>query len=125
MPWSELVCCMQFLTRTSEWQMDRAQRAHWTRIARDLRLPIEAVVAVHLDMPMATCKQRVMARASHKTLPATPQSLGIIERFSHTFEPPEQDEGFCAVLRVTPAFRPPVLNALMSSKQVLYSPPYE
>mmetsp|Transcript_40210 Transcript_40210/g.95455 ORF Transcript_40210/g.95455 Transcript_40210/m.95455 type:complete len:99 (-) Transcript_40210:456-752(-) len=92
--------------------MDQTQRAHWTRIARDLRMPIQAVAAVHVDVPMETCKQRVMARTSHKTLPPTRESLGIIERFRSTFEPPRTDEGFCAVLHVSPSKPCAALDAL-------------
>ena len=45
------------------------QRAHWLAIAVDAGLPAVAVVAVLLQVSNLTCKERVMLRSGHPTLP--------------------------------------------------------
>jgi hypothetical protein len=46
------------------------------------------------------CKERVLSRPGHRTLPATRDSLPIVDRFFSSFQRPTINEGFGAVLTV-------------------------
>ena len=59
--------------------MDREQRAHWLQAAFECRVPSSGVVAVVLTEAVSTCKQRVMSRKNHPTLPPVQSSLGIVD----------------------------------------------
>jgi len=53
------------------------------------RQPPIALV-VHLVADAALAKKRVLGRKGHQTLPAVPESKGIVDRFAREFEPPTQ-----------------------------------
>lgn len=80
--------------------IDEGQRAQWIRLAHEFGTP--RVYAVHLQVPLEVCKERVMSRTGHKTLPASRESMGIVERFASTLVPPYPGEGFVHVTRVQP-----------------------
>ena len=84
----------QLLRRGKKVCVDRcnhtnAQRDLWLGLcgAADPRL---ASLVVVLDCPSKVAKKRVASRAGHATLPATPASAGIVDRFAKEFEKPNQ-----------------------------------
>ena len=66
-------------TSVDRGNVDREQRAHWLQAAFECRVPSSGVVAVVLTEAVSTCKQRVMSRKNHPTLPPLQSSLGIVD----------------------------------------------
>jgi predicted kinase len=75
---------------------DRAQRAHWVKLAAQHRA---VAVALFLHVPAAVCKRRVMARVGHPTLGPSAESLRVIDRFGKMLVPPVESEGFAFVVQ--------------------------
>ena len=48
-------------------------------------------LVLHLDEDVETCKQRVLQRKNHKTLPPVPASKAVVDDFQRKFEEPSQD----------------------------------
>ena len=46
---------------------------------------------LHLDADVETCKQRVLQRKNHKTLPPVPASKAVVDDFLRKFEEPSQE----------------------------------
>ena len=46
---------------------------------------------LHLDEDVETCKQRVLQRKNHKTLPPVPASKAVVDDFQRKFEEPSQE----------------------------------
>ena len=76
------------------------QRSYWLGIADSLGLTEENIVALALDVPIEVCKERVMSRSGHKTLPAVPSSMPVVDRLFSLREKPTTGEGFGAVITV-------------------------
>ena len=48
-------------------------------------------LVLHLDADVETCKQRVLQRKNHKTLPPVPASKAVVDDFQRKFEDPAQE----------------------------------
>ena len=48
-------------------------------------------LVLHLDADVETCKQRVLQRKNHKTLPPVPASKAVVDDFQRKFEDPSQE----------------------------------
>jgi predicted kinase len=84
---------------------DAAQRQHWLTIAERFRGSAKvSVVAVLFNTPMNECKQRVMNRRDHPTLPPNDNSIKIVERFRGLLKPPVRAEGFDLILEAESDF---------------------
>ena len=101
---------------------DVSQREHWIKIAQRYssrrKQQVQArdrfahrvggsdskcngkirVVAVFVNTPLEECKQRVMRRREHPTLPPTRESVQVVERFRRLLKPPRKSEGFDVVM---------------------------
>ncbi len=64
--------------------VDPVQRAHWIRMADQYRTQTRNVrkICIYLYTPLNVCKERILTRQNHPTLPADEKSLSILERFS-------------------------------------------
>jgi predicted kinase len=80
--------------------IDQVQRSHWLGIARKLRMPENSIACLSFNVPLAVCKERVMSRKGHRTLPAERSSLDVVHRFFSTRVAPSKNEGFGAVVNV-------------------------
>lgn len=69
----------------------RLQRRVWLELAKDYEV---GAACIWLDIPEATCGDRVLQRFGHRTLPPEDKSLEVISGFAQRFEPPMEAEGF-------------------------------
>jgi predicted kinase len=79
--------------------IDPSQRAVWLDLAR--QAGVGRVFCLYLAFPPELCKDRIMRRANHPTLPPTRESAIVVDGFLADFIPPLREEGFAQVLRVT------------------------
>ena len=96
--------CEQALRAGSSVIIDRtnidvSQRATW--VGMGARFHLQHIECLRLDMPVAVCKQRVLDRVGHETLPATAASLAIVDRFLNDLVPPIREEGFSRMHTLT------------------------
>eukprot|EP01006_Ploeotia_vitrea_P040015 TRINITY_DN66396_c7_g1_i3.p1 TRINITY_DN66396_c7_g1~~TRINITY_DN66396_c7_g1_i3.p1 ORF type:complete len:560 (-),score=394.33 TRINITY_DN66396_c7_g1_i3:193-1872(-) len=75
--------------------IDYWQRSHFIRIAQ--QLGVRSVHCVFLDMPVSLCKQRVVSRTDHPTLPPIRDSVFVVDNFRRSFMPPVLNEGFDSI----------------------------
>jgi hypothetical protein len=66
----------------------------WLALAAQCGLPQSAVGAVLLHADAQLCKQRVLERVGHKTLPAKESNLHVVDNFVRQLERPNPSEGF-------------------------------
>lgn len=76
--------------------IDPAQRAHWVRMAA--AHGCSRVLCVWLRTPAGVCRDRVLRREGHETLPPTHDSVRVVDLFLRSFVPPVEEEGFDEVL---------------------------
>eukprot|EP00050_Salpingoeca_kvevrii_P012878 m.25390 g.25390 ORF g.25390 m.25390 type:complete len:426 (-) comp4426_c0_seq1:170-1447(-) len=82
--------------------IDVNQRATWLSILRTHCLAhgitpehvASRACCVYFDIPPVVCKERVLGRKNHPTLPAEQRSLGVIDQFASTAVIPTAEEGF-------------------------------
>ena len=82
---------------------DSSQRAHWLLLCRAHRVPVAAICALQLEVPIDECVARVMNRKDHPTLKPNTKSAGIVKRFARLLHPPELREGFGTVVTLRPS----------------------
>jgi len=70
--------------------IDINQRKVWIDMAKSRGARTEII---HLNVPVKVCKQRVLDRTNHETLPANESSLSVVDRFLMGFVPASMDEG--------------------------------
>uniref|UniRef100_A0A7S1HDT8 Uncharacterized protein n=1 Tax=Hemiselmis andersenii TaxID=464988 RepID=A0A7S1HDT8_HEMAN len=92
--------------------IDEVQRSHWVGIARKTRVPQNGIVCLSFNVHPDVCKQRVMSRKGHRTLPATEASMQVVDRFVSSFVPPRESEGFCKVVNVSEYHDPRVFSLI-------------
>jgi AAA domain len=76
--------------------VDIWQRKVWIQLAKahDTR----NLFCLFLDVPVQVCKDRILSRVDHPTLPANQQSVGVVDRFLGSFIPPSIEEGYIRVV---------------------------
>ncbi len=75
--------------------IDPWQRGVWLQIGE--KMGVTRVYCVYLNVPPEICKQRILQRMNHPTLPPTLASCIVVDKFLGSFIPPSLEEGFAGL----------------------------
>ena len=78
---------------------DFEQRHHWFKIAE--KYGVTRIDSLFLDVGDKLCKERIVVRKDHPTIPEGEAGIDIIEKFGKGLIPPVKGEGFTDMLRIT------------------------
>jgi len=78
---------------------DFQQRNVWIKIASEFS--VTDIRCMYFKIPLHICKQRIVVREDHPTIPSGDSGIQIIDNFSNQFVPPSTLEGISQILTVT------------------------
>ena len=79
--------------------IDIWQRAVWLNLAQ--QCGVSRVFCLYIGTPSGVCKNRIMSRVDHPTLPPTRESTCVVDMFLESFIPPVKEEGFTEMKTVS------------------------